>query len=189
MSPNEGNMSFVTPELSVLKRVGEGLDALGVAYMLTGSFAMARYTVPRMTRDIDLVVALAGTEVEALVRELSRDFYVDADAVADAIRLERLFNVMHLATAIKVDLIVRKQSAYRRTEFERRQRAAIDGVSTWVVSREDLILSKLVWARDTQSEVQRRDIRQLLEGTCDMPYIRQWAPTLGVHELLNELTP
>lgn len=67
--------------------------------------------------------------------------------------------MMHFSSGIKIDLIVRKSSDYRLLEFERRQCATLGTVSTWIVSREDLILSKLVWARDAQSEIQRRDVK------------------------------
>jgi hypothetical protein len=56
----------------------------------------------------------------------------------------------------------------------------VAGIRTWIVSCEDLILSKLVWALDSNSELQRRDIRQLLAGAIDLDYIRKWAHNLGV---------
>jgi hypothetical protein len=58
----------------------------------------------------------------------------------------------------------------------------------WVVSREDLILSKLVWSMDPESELQRRDIRALLDSTeFDREYVRGWAAVLGVERTLREL--
>lgn len=45
-------------ELDVLRIVSERLAAAGIRYMLTGSYAMAFYATPRMTRDLDLVVEL-----------------------------------------------------------------------------------------------------------------------------------
>ena len=69
------------------------------------------------------------------------------------------------------------------------QPAAIAGTRTWIVSCEDLILSKLVWALESNSELQRRDIHQLLAEAVDLDYIRNWAPQLGVAKLLNELMP
>jgi len=74
-----------------------------------------------------------------------------------AVRAERLFSLMHLASGIKVDLIVRKAAPYRQLEFSRRQPVDLAGIKTWIVSREDLILSKLVWARDSGSELQLRE--------------------------------
>ena len=156
-------------------------------FMLTGSFALAYYATPRMTRDLDIVVALDERDVEPLVTAFASDFYIDADAARTAVLTERMFNLMHLESGVKVDLIVRKSDEYRQVEFARRKPVAIASVRTWIVSCEDLILSKLVWALQSNSELQRRDIRQLLVGSIDLDYIRKWAQPLCVTKLLDEL--
>lgn len=94
---------------------------------------------------------------------------------------------MHLATSIKVDLIVRKDAEFRQVEFDRRRPVQMNGVRTWIVSREDLILSKLVWAKDSGSEMQRRDIKTLLDETMDHPYLALWAAKLEVAQTLAEI--
>jgi hypothetical protein len=174
-------------ELEVLKIVSERLEAAQLPFMLTGSFAMAYYGKPRMTRDLDIVVSLSEEDVSGLVATLSTDFYIDAESVRSAVASQRLFNLMHLATSIKVDLIVRKSSEYRQVEFARRQPVELSGVKTWIVSREDLILSKLVWAKDSGSELQRRDVRTLLDDSMDRAYLGRWAARLGVAEALAEI--
>jgi hypothetical protein len=179
----------MTTELDVLGVVSDRLSASHVPFMLTGSFALAYYATPRMTRDLDSVVALNERDVETLVAAFASDFYIDADAARTAILSERMFNLMHLESGVKVDLIVRKSAEFRQVEFARRQAVAIAGIRTWIVSCEDLILSKLVWALQSNSELQRRDIQQLLAGTIDLDYIRTWAPQLGVTRLLDELLP
>ena len=95
---------------------------------------------------------------------------------------------MHFASGIKVDLIVRKDSEYRHVEFARRKAVDLAGVSTWIASREDLILSKLVWAREANSELQRRDVATLLGESVDRKYLDHWAARLGVAEILEEIT-
>jgi hypothetical protein len=179
----------MTTELEVLGLVSDRLSAANVPYMLTGSFALAYYATPRMTRDLDVVVALEDREVESLVAAFVPDFYIDAEAARDAVTRERMFNLMHLESGVKIDFIVRKSAEFRQVEFERRRSVAIAGVRTWIVSCEDLILSKLVWALESNSELQRRDIRQLLAGSVDLEYIHMWAQQLGVKALLNELLP
>jgi len=139
----------MTEELDVLRIISELLRAADVPFMLTGSFALGYYGKPRMTRDPDFVVALMERHVDALVSAFSTDFYIDEDEARSAIKSQRMFNLMHLDSAIKVDLIVRKNSDYRQTEFERRKLVEFAGISTWITSREDLILSKLVWANDS----------------------------------------
>jgi hypothetical protein len=179
----------MTTELDVLGLVSDRLSASSVPFMLTGSFALAYYATPRMTRDLDIVVALSERDVETLVAAFASDFYIDADAVRTAILSERMFNLMHLESGVKVDLIVRKSAEFRQVEFARRQPVAIAGIRTWIVSCEDLILSKLVWALQSNSELQRRDIQQLLAVAVDLDYIRKWAPKLSVTTLLDELLP
>jgi len=100
---------------------------------------------------------------------------------------QRLFNLMHFATSIKVDLIVRKGSEYRQVEFARRQPVEMHGVKTWIVSREDLILSKLLWAKDSGSELQRRDVKTLLDESMDHAYLERWATRLEVAQELAEI--
>jgi hypothetical protein len=176
----------MTEELDVLRIISERLRAADVPFMLTGSFALGYYGKPRMTRDLDFVVALMERHVDALVRAFSTDFYIDEDAARSAIKSQRMFNLMHLDSAIKVDLIVRKNSDYRQAEFERRKLVEFAGISTWITSREDLILSKLVWANDSGSEMQLRDVRTLIDESVDWPYLKDWAAKLGVAAKLDE---
>ena len=165
-------------ELDILRIVSDRLGQQGIPFMLTGSYAMAYYATPRMTRDLDLVVAFEMPDVDKLLAAFSTDFYVDADAVL----------MMHLASGIKVDMILKKATPYRDLEFGRRKPAVLGGVSMWLVSREDLILSKLAWARDSGSELQLRDAQALLTDTVDRAYLRQWAADLGILDSLDRLT-
>lgn len=63
----------------------------------------------------------------------------------------------------------------------------MSGVKTWIVSREDLILSKLVWAKEANSELQRRDVKMLLGAAADRQYLEHWAARLDVSEILAEV--
>ncbi len=92
-------------ELDIVRGVSRRLDAAGIAYMLTGSMAMNYYAQPRMTRDIDLVVALAARDIDTVIRLFHPDYYVSRDAVSDAIAQESIFNVIHQESVIKVDCI------------------------------------------------------------------------------------
>ena len=50
------SVCFGQKQLEFMKQIAERLDTAHIRYMLTGSMAMAIYSVPRMTRDIDLVI-------------------------------------------------------------------------------------------------------------------------------------
>lgn len=179
----------MSEELEVLKDVVRRLDDLGIPYMLTGSFAANFYTVPRMTRDIDLVVELDAGHVPPFAREFEREFYCDDQMINGAVRQKSLFNLVHHHSMLKIDFIIRKDAAYRKMEFSRRKLIEVGGQKLWVVSPEDLILSKLVWAKDSLSDMQLRDVRNLLAGvpTLDKLYLEEWVRALGLSDIYKRV--
>jgi uncharacterized radical SAM superfamily Fe-S cluster-containing enzyme len=82
--------------------------------------------------------------------------------------------------------IIRKASPYRLAEFERRQRITIEDFSTWIASKEDLIISKLAWAKYSHSEMQLRDVKNLASTGYDAPYVDRWMESLGLLNLWHE---
>src|SRR5439155_1120326 len=108
-------------EIDVVRDISRKFEQAGIAYMLTGSMAMNYYAQPRMTRDIDVVVALTPPQVETIVRLFSPEYYVNAEAVRESVAHESIFNLIHQESVIKVDCIVRKPTQYRLAEFERRR--------------------------------------------------------------------
>ena|SRR3989442_192163 len=173
-------------EFDVLRDASSRLTKAGIPYMLTGSLAMNYYSQPRMTRDIDFVIEAHAKDVDTIVSTFGPDYYVDRDAVSRAIALKRSFNLIHNEAFIKVDCIIRKESDYRQLEFGRRREVAIEGSKVWLVSKEDLIISKLYWARDSHSELQLRDVKNLLASGYDVEYLEHWTRKLELGTLLKE---
>jgi len=174
-------------ELDVLKDVVKRLEEAKLPYMLTGSMAMNYYAEPRMTRDIDIVIALGNTDASKVMELFSDVYYISEDAVNTAVRDLSMFNLIHLDSVVKVDIIVRKSEEYRRHEFDRRYQIEFAGIKLWIVSKEDLILSKLCWSKESQSELQFRDIKNLLKTEYDKKYTNKWAGELKVLSLLEML--
>jgi hypothetical protein len=177
---------MIETELDVLRDVSQRLEGAGIAFMLTGSVAMNHYAQPRMTRDIDLVVALDQTHTEAFVKLFETDYFLDRRSIASAINRRTMFNLIHTDSVIKVDCVVLKSDEYRQQEFARRKLITIGDFHTWIVSREDLVLSKLIWSRESKSEMQFRDVRNLLTTGCDIVYLRSHASALGVGDVLED---
>ena len=52
-----------------------------------------------------------------------------------------------------------------------------------------IVISKLDWARDSRSEVQLRDVRNLLaaEPDLDRQYLARWVGHLGLDSLYREV--
>lgn len=180
----------MSEELDVLTTVAGRLDGAGIPYMITGSIAVNYYAVPRMTRDIDLVVDLSARDAGRIVSLFQSDFYVDEEMVQRAIAEQGMFNLIHNRFVIKVDIVVRKDTEYRRTEFARRRAITVENHPFFITTPEDLILSKLLWAKDSRSEVQLADVRNLVASVekLDRDYLEAWAQRLSVESLYREVT-
>jgi len=173
-------------EIDIVRDVSERFDRAHIPYMLTGSMAMNYYAQPRMTRDIDVVIAISSDDVDRVAALFRPDYYVSEQNIRESLAHQSIFNLIHEESVIKVDCIIRKRGEYRRTEFERRQRISIREFITFIVSKEDLIISKLSWAKDTGSEIQLGDARNLLRTGYDATYLQHWTRELGLHNLLEE---
>lgn len=173
-------------EIDIVRDISHRFQQAGIAYMLTGSMAMNYYAQPRMTRDIDVVIAIAPEDVHRLAASFRPSYYVSEESIRESIMHESIFNLIHEDTVIKVDCIIRKRSEYRRLEFERRQRISILDFTTFIVSKEDLIISKLFWAKDSHSEIQLGDVKNLIATGYDAPYLQRWTRELGLDNLFEK---
>lgn len=140
-----------------------------------------------MTRDIDIVIMIPMSVVDRFVKLFEKDFYIDRDMAADAIRNQSMFNIIHLETVIKIDFIIRKNQEYRILEFNKRKKMKLEDQEVWVVSLEDLIISKLYWAKDSFSEMQIKDIVSLIDLDFDMDYVEKWCTCLGLDLILRRV--
>ncbi len=175
-------------EIDTLKLVCQRLDQANIPYMITGSFAANFYAVPRMTRDLDLVIKIDHQDEEKVFKAFKNDFYVNKTSIREAIKHCGMFNIIHNETVFKIDFIICKNTHYRATEFQRKRKLILDNDQIWVVSPEDLIISKLIWAKDSLSEMQIRDIKNILQSVqeLDSDYITQWIKNLGLETIYEK---
>lgn len=162
------------------------MDALNIPYMLTGSMAMFQYSIYRMTADIDIVLELQLNQAQILIESLEPDYYIPHNSMKRAIASERMFNVIHQETSFKVDCVLRKSTPFQVTAFERRQRLDFHGMEVNIITAEDLILSKLLWAADSKSEKQLTDVKNLMRNQLDVGYIEMWAEKLAVKDAYDQ---
>ena len=175
-------------ELDVLLDVACKLKSVGLQYMLTGSFAMNYYAEPRMTRDIDIVVELNTSDVQKIVNTFSEEYYISENAVKEAIEKSRMFNIIHNESVVKVDFVVRKNEDFRLAEFKRRKIIKINNTDIQIVSIEDLIISKLIWAKESASEMQKKDVKNLLNQSVDNEYLGTWIDKLELTSIYKGIT-
>ena len=179
-------MSLYEDQERILKDCTERFERLGIAYMLTGSMAMVAYAMMRMTNDIDIVMEVSLAHADKIIEEFEPDYYVPHGRVRDAIARKFMFNLLHQETLVKVDCVMRKDNEFQREAFSRRRKINFSDFDIWIISKEDLILSKLNWAKNTKSEMQMRDVAGIIRNGYDEIFVRDWARKLGVEDLLEK---
>ena len=171
-------------ELEVLFKVCQTLEEINISYVVSGSMAANYYTIPRMTRDIDVVIELTAVGVEHFTKIFEPDFWVDPQMIKDETQKRGMFNLINRKYMIKIDFILRKLNDFQESMFKRRNRIEIDGHKIWMISLEDLILAKCLWAKDSHSELQINDLRHLSTvAGLDQKYVMQWISKLDLGEI------
>ena len=167
---------------ALLKCIVDALDRNRIPYMVVGSFASTFHGEPRTTQDLDLVIDPTLDSLQRLVSDLDpSEFYVDADTARDALNRRTMFNVIEMATAWKVDLVIRRARPFSIEELARRQRVTMLGVQVAAATAEDTIIAKLEWAKAGNSDRQLDDVAGILRvrgSDIDQAYIERWVSDL-----------
>lgn len=177
---------------SVAAELGVALESAGFRYFVGGSVASSFHGIPRMTNDVDVVVELMPADVPRLTRALGPDFDVNEEALADAARARRGWNIFHTPTATKIDVFIARGDAFDQSRFARCM--AVEpkpGQRVFVSSPEDTVLRKLLWYRQRGSQSQRQwqdvlEVLRMQRGQLDETYLDEWAATLGIADLLAQ---
>lgn len=165
--------------LKLLEKICQILDSLQIPYMLSGSVAMNFYADPRTTQDIDIVVEMEDYDVSSFVKMLGDKFYYFQEGIYDEIRRKGMFNIIDFESGFKVDFIIRKKDLYEQVKFQNRRKTLYGNIDLWIISPEDLIISKLQWIQTLESNKQKSDITNLLDyEQLDLTYIKNWCRTL-----------
>jgi len=166
------------------------LDQCQIPYMISGSFASNLHGLPRVTQDADVVIDPTQGALNTFLDSLAPDFYVSREEALEAFQTKRIFNLIHLETGFKVDLIIKKRRQFSQVEFERRGKGRFLGTTRWFTSPEDVILIKLEWAKMGDSERQFIDalnVARIQGEKLDRVYLKTWATKLGVDGYLKRL--
>ncbi len=161
-----------------------------IPYAVCGSLSSGLYGQPRATNDADIIIAPTQDQLDKLLKTLEAGCYVSSKAAFEAMKMQSMFNIIDNEFGWKADLIFRKNGLYEKAEFDRRVRAKLMGIDLWILSPEDVILSKLDWAKDSGSDLQFRDVLGVIKvqwKNLDWDYLRHWAKELGVEKNLESV--
>jgi hypothetical protein len=168
------------------------LEEQGIHYMVTGSIVSSIQGEPRSTHDIDIVVSIDKNNIDKLVNSFSApDYYLDRDAVGQAVETNGMFNVIDMKGGDKVDFWVLTDDAFDRSRFSRAIYESFFGQRMRISTPEDTILMKLKWAKMSGgSEKQYKDALRVFEVQryrMDLNYLQDWAKRLDIELLWERL--
>lgn len=184
------------PQLSLYFQVLNTLESQGIDYVIIGAFAGISYGVTRTTFDIDIVVDLQDTQIDAFVTAFPPPrYYADPFQIRDSIKLGILFNIIDSSAGRKVDLIPLTMQPGYWFALNNKIRRPVPAPTTtvveaWFARPEDVIIGKLMaWneGRSFKHEVDIQDILNAIQmgdepeiaSTFDVDYIDDWAKELG----------
>ena len=177
---------------SLIVRIAGILDALTIPYAITGGYAVSIWGKPRSTFDVDVVIEFPQSKIHPLaeaLKKISELVYIDERMMTRAVERKGEFNFIHIESGIKIDFFVLKDDEFSSARLKRRVSKSIAGKSVYFLSPEDLVLSKLLWRKDTESELQLRDVESVLkfQKNLDWRYLQKWAKIHATAKTLNSL--
>lgn len=167
-------------------------EKLKIPYAITGGYATSIWGRLRATFDIDVVIELSISGKEQFtqaMKKLAKVSLLDEDELATAIKNHGGFNFIHGDSGIKIDFFVTGDDDFSRTKLERRIPQVIEEQTVYFLSPEDLILSKLLWCKDSGSELQLDDVKSIIElqKGLDWDYLWKWSAKQSTKNMLEKL--
>ena len=177
--------------VQVLRRVEE----IPLEYMVTGSIAAILYGKPRLTHDLDMVVAFSSDKIALFCAKFAtEDFYCPPEEV-----LQREstrgdgghFNLIDQQTGFKFDFYPFRSDPLARWGFTRKKQLEfLPKESIWVAPPEYVICHKLIFYRKGGSDKHLTDIQSILDVSgheLDRNALVMWIEKLGLEAEWNKV--
>jgi hypothetical protein len=181
------------PAPDELTLFAERLERVGAPYMITGATAAILYGQPRVTNDLDVVLALDDSTRPALLQAFPEaEFYVPPETViqAEQARTHRgHFNLIHHESGYKADIYLMGVDPLHAWALPRRRRVVwSESLVVSVAPPEYVILRKLEYYREGGSAKHPGDIRSILKTTpVDHDVMAEWRSRLGLDAVWREV--
>jgi len=177
-------------EAEIVEKVIKDLERAKIPCLVTGGFAVNVWGRIRTTHDLDVIITIAPKDVETLKKIFDTDeFYFSEEAAKDAILSKGTFNVIHHETGLKIDFWVLPDDTFSKSQLRRRVKAKFLGQPIYFISPEDLILIKLKWYKESESDRHFFDALSVyqIQKRLDKKYLLKWVEFLNLIQIYNKL--
>lgn len=171
-----------------ISQISSALEKLKIPYIITGGIAVSVWGRPRHTADVDIVVEIDRIEamqnlISAIKKGLPKT-YPDSEMAVNAFKRKSEFNIIESEYGLKADFFISDQTEYKKMAMKRGKLKKIGGKMIRFISAEDLILSKLLWFKESRSTRQLEDVASVMDiqKKLDMVYIKKWVEKLKLQD-------
>lgn len=177
-------------EAEVVKKVIKDLEGAKIPYLISGGFAVNVWGRIRTTHDLDVIISVAPKDTEIFKKIfISDEFYFSEEAAKDAVLSKGTFNVIHHETGLKIDFWVLQDDIFGKSQMRRRVKTKFLGQPIYFISPEDLILIKLKWYKESESDRHFFDALSVYQTQkrLNKKYLQKWAELLNISQIFNKL--
>jgi len=167
--------------------ISDNFEKLKIPYFITGSIASMTYGEPRFTNDIDMVADIKDWDIPGLLHYFpEEDYYLDGESIDQAIKAKTQFNIIHLSSGLKIDVMVKRNAFFDNSRFSRIKRLKLEEKEINFASPEDVIIKKMEFYKMGGSEKHLRDITGIMKiykGKIDFQYLNHWISIFNLFEI------
>jgi hypothetical protein len=156
----------------LLSKLGQGLAAKNIPYMVIGGQAVILYGEPRLTRDIDITLGI-GREALSAILNLCASLSLKPlpGGIEAFVEKTMVLPTLDEKTGIKVDFIF-SFTPYERGAILRAKKILLNDIPVNFAAPEDVIIHKIFAHRPRDLEDVR--IIFLKNPNLDQDYIKKW---------------
>lgn len=178
--------------LKTLEHVWKHLEPLRLPMAVMGGLALSMWRYPRATRDVDLLVNVDASSVDAVLKVL-QDGGVRLKRHPPVVQLgsfrltQLLYEPPGTFMEAQVDLLL-ADSEYPKQALARRVPARLPGLdlALYVLSCEDVILHKLLSGRIID-RIDAATVLRLNRASLDFGYLQGWVERLALNAEWSEI--
>ncbi len=172
-------------------RVLDVLHELEIPYVLVGAFSVNYYGLVRSTHDADFVAVFNRGQVTAIMEKLGESFRLDPQMSFESATGTTRYIVQYLGSPeapLQIEFFRLSDDEFDLQRFARRKQVQVLGRPAYLLTVEDVVVTKLRWYQALKRSKDKDDVRGVIavQGDClDWDYIRRWCDLHGTRELLE----